>query len=225
MQWICLRKKWSDSSDVPFKNQRRIRAYRHDRPRPAKGRCRSVGRRKQAFGPVPSPVPALFHPDCYRRLRNHTESADPGPCGPGARGLRTGPASMPSPPRHRRWGIAPRPENEPPRGDLPRGGHISLAQGGAEGQMKHAGKDTRRPGHRPRPADIETNKADQLSLRFSSPTDWENILAAALSSTFSTISVSAAATAMSIALRRTSLTASASASAIFCSAMAVRRLT
>jgi hypothetical protein len=32
-------------------------------------------------------LPVLFHPDCNRRLRNHTESADPADCSAGARGL------------------------------------------------------------------------------------------------------------------------------------------
>jgi hypothetical protein len=32
-------------------------------------------------------LPVLFHPDCDRRLRNHTESADPADCAAGARGL------------------------------------------------------------------------------------------------------------------------------------------
>src|SRR5215471_4200889 len=32
-------------------------------------------------------LPALFHPDCNRRLRNCTESADPADCSVGARGL------------------------------------------------------------------------------------------------------------------------------------------
>ena len=31
--------------------------------------------------------PVLFHPDCNRRLRNRTESADPADCSAGARGL------------------------------------------------------------------------------------------------------------------------------------------
>src|SRR5499433_2663905 len=32
-------------------------------------------------------LPVLFHPDCNRRLRNCTESADPADCPAGARGL------------------------------------------------------------------------------------------------------------------------------------------
>jgi hypothetical protein len=32
-------------------------------------------------------LPVLFHPDCNRRLRNRTESADPADCSAGARGL------------------------------------------------------------------------------------------------------------------------------------------
>src|SRR4029079_15837766 len=48
----------------------------------------------------------LFHPDFNRRLRNHTESADPSTSfeEEGARGLGL---------RHpyRRWGFSPRPEN------------------------------------------------------------------------------------------------------------------
>ena len=32
-------------------------------------------------------LPVLFHPDCNRRLRNHTESADPADCSASARGL------------------------------------------------------------------------------------------------------------------------------------------
>jgi hypothetical protein len=32
-------------------------------------------------------LPVLFHPDCNRRLRNRTESADPADCAAGARGL------------------------------------------------------------------------------------------------------------------------------------------
>src|SRR6266436_942213 len=46
----------------------------------------------------------LFHPDFNRRLRNHTESADPSSGEEGARGLGL---------RHpyRRWGFSPRPEN------------------------------------------------------------------------------------------------------------------
>jgi len=32
-------------------------------------------------------LPVLFHPDCHRRLRNRTESADPADCAAGARGL------------------------------------------------------------------------------------------------------------------------------------------
>jgi hypothetical protein len=32
-------------------------------------------------------LPVLFHPDCNRRLRNRTESADPADCSEGARGL------------------------------------------------------------------------------------------------------------------------------------------
>ena len=32
-------------------------------------------------------LPVLFHPDCNRRLRNRTESADPGDSSAGARGL------------------------------------------------------------------------------------------------------------------------------------------
>ena len=46
----------------------------------------------------------LFHPDCNRRLRNRTESADPAAAG--ARGLMRKPVR-----NHRRWGISPRPEN------------------------------------------------------------------------------------------------------------------
>src|SRR6516164_5772417 len=33
-------------------------------------------------------LPVLFHPDCDRRLRNRTESADPADCSASARGLR-----------------------------------------------------------------------------------------------------------------------------------------
>jgi hypothetical protein len=32
-------------------------------------------------------LPVLFHPDCDRRLRDLTESADPADCSTGARGL------------------------------------------------------------------------------------------------------------------------------------------
>ena len=32
-------------------------------------------------------LPVLFHPDCNRRLRNRSESADPADCAAGARGL------------------------------------------------------------------------------------------------------------------------------------------
>src|ERR1700722_12157145 len=54
----------------------------------------------------------LFHPDFNRRLRSHTESADPsfqslkiqGSESEGARGLGL---SHP----YRRWGVSPRPEN------------------------------------------------------------------------------------------------------------------
>src|SRR5712664_4209138 len=47
----------------------------------------------------------LFHPDFNRRLRNHTESADPFSQGEeGARGL-----GLIHP--YRRWGLSPRPEN------------------------------------------------------------------------------------------------------------------
>src|SRR5213079_108042 len=51
----------------------------------------------------------LFHPDFNRRLRNHTESADPFsprnfPVEKGARGL-----GLLHP--YRRWGLSPRPEN------------------------------------------------------------------------------------------------------------------
>ena len=48
----------------------------------------------------------LFHPDCNRRLRNCTESADPSPdfTEEGARGL--GLIAL-----YRRWGFSPRPEN------------------------------------------------------------------------------------------------------------------
>src|SRR3954447_26318327 len=47
----------------------------------------------------------LFHPDFNRRLRNHTESADPSSrAEEGARGL-----GLLRP--YRRWGLSPRPEN------------------------------------------------------------------------------------------------------------------
>ena len=55
----------------------------------------------------------LFHPDYNRRLRNHTESADPSSQGtskwkfPGEAGARGLGRRHP----YRRWGFSPRPEN------------------------------------------------------------------------------------------------------------------
>src|ERR1700720_1396948 len=51
--------------------------------RPESGRTGLKGRRAMR---APN-LPVLFHPDCNRRLRNHTESADPADCSAGARGL------------------------------------------------------------------------------------------------------------------------------------------
>jgi len=44
----------------------------------------------------------LFHPDCYRRLRPFTGSADPLPMERRSRAPRCNPG-------YRRWGISPRP--------------------------------------------------------------------------------------------------------------------
>jgi len=52
--------------------------------------------------------PVLFHPDFNRRLRSHTESADPSsPEDPGKEGARGLGLVHP----YRRWGVSPRPEN------------------------------------------------------------------------------------------------------------------
>jgi hypothetical protein len=60
--------------------------------------------------PKGSLTPRLFHPDYDRRPRNHTGSADPATTEAvaGARGL------VQLNCHHRRWGIAPRPENACP---------------------------------------------------------------------------------------------------------------
>ena len=69
-------------------------------------------RNDRPHGTMQQPRPVLFHPDFNRRLRIHTESADPSsqknPKGDaeeeGARGL-----GLVHP--YRRWGVSPRPEN------------------------------------------------------------------------------------------------------------------
>src|ERR1700733_4753559 len=51
-------------------------------------RIRADGASKDDVSRTPPKRPVLFHPDYDRRLRSCTESADPAPCGAGARGLR-----------------------------------------------------------------------------------------------------------------------------------------
>jgi len=64
----------------------------------------AVPRRRHDIGDCNRPVIVLFHPDCNRRLRNHTESADPFD-------LRKALAGLERAAPYRRWGLSPRPEN------------------------------------------------------------------------------------------------------------------
>src|ERR1700746_3464179 len=93
--------------------------------RPESGRTGLKGRHAMR---APN-LPVLFHPDCNRRLRNRTESADPADSSADARGLWRSLAFgrhtiRPPPPilrrtlagfgdhsPYRRWGLSPRPEN------------------------------------------------------------------------------------------------------------------
>src|SRR5580692_11882077 len=54
---------------------------------------------------APPNLPVLFHPDCDRRLRIRTESADPADW----TGRRSRAYAIAR--HHRRWGLSPRPEN------------------------------------------------------------------------------------------------------------------
>ena len=155
------------------------------------------GRRESNLGRVPSAHAGcdsvLFHPDCDRRLRNRTESADPAVAG--ARGLMRQPANFTDPRarnawlgetckpvrNHRRWGISPRPENVRERGSRrhiisgePENGtdrwDIRCSRTGAPGAEHGVRRARRRPGRTPPHRSISLADTGRYRFRTGTPT-------------------------------------------------------